>query len=75
MIGRLLVAGLFWAVAAPFVYEGIAIATRGEPTISRIVAYSIDTHPVLAVPAAFALGGVLTLLVMHFAGVLPWWRP
>lgn len=71
-----LAAAPFFAVAAFFAYEGIAIVTGLVPTISRIMAYELDVHPPLLVAVwSFLAGMFVLLLVLHFASALPWWRP
>lgn len=77
------IAGLVAALVYALEYEGYAIIWRADPTISRIAAYAIDTHPHTAVVAALLIGfgagaflvGVVVLLALHFTGALPWWRP
>lgn len=74
-----------WLEGAPFIaaaiaafvilgYEGLALGL-GLPTISQVTAGQVDGHPHLAVVGAFVAGVLATLLLGHFSGVLPWWRP
>jgi hypothetical protein len=61
-------------------YETFAYATGQDPTLSRILAYAIDTAPPqLAVwvgaTAGLLVGVVGTVLSLHFAGLLNWWKP
>lgn len=76
MVSNLLAALPFTAVSLFFGYEALAIITNKFPTISRIMAYNVDTHPpVLVAVYAFMAGMITLLLVLHFAGALPWWKP
>lgn len=72
---RFIGAALFWAIAVPFLYEGYAILFRGDPTLSRIMAYQLTAHGwYIGIPAAFLMGGLFVLLLLHFIGFLPFWR-
>ena len=67
------IAGMLW-------YETYAVGSGRAPTLSRILAYSIDTAPPqLAVWVAATVGllaGIVgTVLALHFAGLLSFWRP
>ena len=66
-------AGLLW-------YEAYAYGSGRVPTLSRILAYAIDVAPPqLAVWTAFTTGllaGIVgTVLALHFAGLLGFWKP
>jgi hypothetical protein len=64
----------FLAVALLFGYEWGAL-TFGLPTLSQMVSAHISRQPALGAVEGFVAGVVISMLVMHFAGVLPWWRP
>lgn len=74
-MNRFIAGSFFWSLALPLLYEGYAIVFRGDPTISRIVAYSLSAQPLWGAFYAFLAGLVVMLLALHFTGALPWWRP
>jgi len=65
----------FLAVALLFTYEWVALTFGVLPTLSEIVSSHISRQPALGAVEGFVAGVVVTMLVMHFAGALPWWRP
>lgn len=76
MLRNLLDALPFAAVSAFFAYEAISIVTGISPTISRILAYNLDTHtPITTFIWGVGAGAFLVLLALHIAGLLPFWRP
>jgi hypothetical protein len=76
VLTRLLDAAPFLAVAAFFLYESASILFLKSPTISRILAYNLDTHG--KVPDfvwGVGVGAFLILLILHITGFLTFWRP
>lgn len=65
----------FLGAALILLYEWLAYSFGLDPTLSKIIAYHIQNHPNRAVVVAFMTGGLVFLLVSHFAGALPWWKP
>lgn len=58
------------ALSGLCVFEWYAIQFKGEPTISRIVAYSFATNPHLYMIGIFTTGVIFGALVTHFTN----WR-
>ena len=76
MLIRVLDAVPFLAVSAFFAYEAFSIITGLSPTISRILAYDLDTHtPTTTFVWGLMAGAFILLLAQHISGLLPFWRP
>lgn len=76
MLTKLLDGLPFLAVGVFFLYEWASIVFLKSPTISRILAYNLDTHG--KVPDfvwGVGIGAFLVLLLLHITGFLPFWRP
>ena len=67
LAAALICLGFFVALA----YEGYAVITGKDPTISAITALQIASHPVVSGLAIFGSGVLIGALVTHFTN----WRP
>lgn len=68
----------FLAVWLFFLYEWLAVSfpALGVPSISAMTYGQLSGfHPLMSVALGVVGGALITLLVLHLTGLLPWWRP